>query len=127
MASRVEPRPVVEPDGVHEQRVSFPLADGHPTQRGVHIPGMTAYVRVNDAKRVLILEKDGRHSWGLNDLERHDSRLNPSGRTDRQTLRQGIVDLVLLVESLRCVWCERRLMPQGFRDVGCERRRPNPI
>ena len=83
MASRVEPGPVVEPDGVHEQRVSFPLADGIPKPRGVHIPGMTASVRVNDAKRVLILEKDGRHSWGLNDLEWHDSRLNPSGRTDR--------------------------------------------
>src|SRR3977135_1747495 len=106
MASRVEPGPVVEPDGVHEQRVSFPLADGIPKPRGVHIHGMTASVRVNDAKRVLVLEKDGRHGWGLTDLELHDSCLNPSCRTDRQTLRQGIVDLVLLLETLGCVRCE---------------------
>src|SRR6267143_2452549 len=121
MASRVEPRPVVEPDGVHEQRVSLPLADEIPKPCGVNILGMTASVRVNDAKRVLILEKDSRHGWGLNDLERHDSRLNASGRTDRQTLRQGIVDLVLLLETLGCVRCERRLMPQSLRDIGCER------
>ena len=86
MAGRVEPGPVVEPDGVHDQRISIPLADGIPKPGGVHFFGMVASVRVNEAKRVLILEQDGRHRRSLNDLERHDACLNPSCRSNRQAL-----------------------------------------
>src|SRR5438270_7120873 len=127
MTSRVEPCPVVHPNSVHDERVSFPFSDGIAEPCGVHVFWMTAPVRVDDAKRVLVFKKDGRYGGGLNDLKRHDAGLNPSRGPNWQALRQGIVDLVLLRESRCRVRCERRLMPQRFRDVWCEWRRPNSI
>src|SRR5207302_10000206 len=73
MTSRVEPCPVVQANGVHDERVSFPFSDGIAEPCGVHVFWMTAPVRVDDAKRVLVLETDGRYGGGLNDLKRHDA------------------------------------------------------
>jgi len=102
MPGRIKPGPVIQAD-----RASYvPLESPHQVASR-----SLGWLRVNDAKDTLVLEQDREHRRRLNNLERHDACLNASSGADREALRQRIVCLVNILESLDSVGCEGRLMP----------------
>lgn len=127
MAGRIDPGAVIQPDRIDHQGAAFPVSDGVAKPRRVEIFWMASAVGVNDAEGALVLKQDSGYSGRLNNLERHETSLDASGRADGQTLRQRVVNLVFFFEEVRSIGRKWRLVTEGFRNIRREGRRPDAV
>src|SRR6266566_951361 len=116
LALRAQPGLIIEPGGFHNQRISFPPADGIPIPSRVGIFRKLAAIHPDLPDRVLSFKEHQDPSGNMDNLERPDDEKNPRdtyGRTfqDRIVATRGgsrtVSRLVGVVPGLT-PWSKRR-------------------
>src|ERR1051326_5539817 len=120
MAFRVDPRLVVEADGVDDERVAFPLADRIAHERRVQIRRMTASVGRDTANQMHVFVQDRDARRVLQDFDRK-RRPERARNARRQAAPRRIVFAAMILIRGLCAGPERqRDSAREIRRVGSD-------